>query len=63
MKFGHAVVVGGSIAGVLAAAARHFERVTVIERDELTDEPVIRKGAPQGSQIHVLPPIGEVRAR
>jgi 2-polyprenyl-6-methoxyphenol hydroxylase-like FAD-dependent oxidoreductase len=60
-KFGHGVVVGGSIAGVLAAgaAADHFERVTVIERDELPDQPVSRKGAPQGNQIHVLLPIGE----
>ena len=32
----HAVVIGGSIAGLAAAGvlARHFERVTLLERDE-----------------------------
>ncbi|HEY2715504.1 MAG TPA: FAD-dependent monooxygenase [Solirubrobacterales bacterium] len=52
---------GGSIAGLLAAAALspHFERVTVIERDELPDAPLPRKGVPQGNQVHVLLPIGE----
>jgi 2-polyprenyl-6-methoxyphenol hydroxylase-like FAD-dependent oxidoreductase len=55
------VVIGGSVAGLLAAAAaaRHFECVTVLERDRLTDGPVTRKGSPQGNQIHILLPIGE----
>ena len=52
----HAVVVGGSVAGLLAARvlSEHFERVTLIERDELarTSEP--RKGVPQGNHLHVL---------
>ncbi|MBS1879338.1 MAG: FAD-dependent monooxygenase [Actinobacteria bacterium] len=61
MKDSHAVVVGGSIAGLLAAAAaaKHLQRVTVLDRDPLPDEPVVRKGAPQGSQAHVLLPPGE----
>lgn len=61
MRSDHAIVVGGSISGVLAAAvlAEHFERVTVIERDQLEDAPVARKGVPQGNQIHVLLPVGE----
>jgi 2-polyprenyl-6-methoxyphenol hydroxylase-like FAD-dependent oxidoreductase len=61
MRAGHAVVVGGSIGGLLAAgaAAAHFERVTVLERDRLEDRPVTRKGSPQGNQIHILLPIGE----
>jgi 2-polyprenyl-6-methoxyphenol hydroxylase-like FAD-dependent oxidoreductase len=56
-----AVVIGGSVAGLLAAgaAARHFDQVTVLERDKLEDAPVSRKGAPQGKQIHVLLPIGK----
>jgi glycine/D-amino acid oxidase-like deaminating enzyme len=44
----HAVVIGGSLAGMLAARvlSDHFERVTVIERDALPDEPTPRKGVP-----------------
>lgn len=52
----HAVVLGGSIAGLLAAhvLSRHFERVTLIERDAFPagDEP--RKGVPQSYQLHGL---------
>lgn len=63
MSRDHLVVVGGSIAGVLAAAAAadYFDHVTLIERDRLPDEAVGRKGAPQGNQIHILLPIGEER--
>ncbi|MDB4894797.1 MAG: hypothetical protein JWN15_1059 [Firmicutes bacterium] len=52
----HAVVIGGSMAGLLAARvlANRFERVTVIERDELKNEPVVRKGAPQANHAHAL---------
>ncbi|MDT7717973.1 MAG: hypothetical protein QOH09_3965 [Pseudonocardiales bacterium] len=57
---GHAVVVGGSMAGLLAARvlANHFERVTLVERDALTDSAQTRKGVPQGHQLHVLLPRG-----
>ena len=53
---GHAVVVGGSMAGLLAARALtgHFDRVTVVERDLLPDGAEPRKGVPQGRQIHAL---------
>jgi 2-polyprenyl-6-methoxyphenol hydroxylase-like FAD-dependent oxidoreductase len=56
----HAVVVGGSIAGLCAAAValRHFDRVTLIERDELRDDAAVRKGVGQGNQIHALLPLG-----
>lgn len=53
----HAVVVGGSLAGMLAARvlARHADRVTVIERDRYPEAAdAYRSGAPQGRHIHVL---------
>jgi flavin-dependent dehydrogenase len=51
-----AVVVGGSMAGLLAARvlAEHFRQVIVVERDELRDAPVTRTGAPQAFHVHVL---------
>src|SRR5579884_583202 len=52
----HAVVIGGSMAGLLAARvlSDHFEQVTVIERDRLTDDAEARKGVPQGRHVHNL---------
>ncbi len=46
----HAVVIGGSMAGLLAAhvLSDHFEQVTLIERDRLTGDAEARKGVPQG---------------
>ena len=42
----HAVVVGGSLAGMLAARvlADHFDAVTVLERDRFPETPAARKG-------------------
>lgn len=53
---GHAVVVGASIAGLLAARALSdaFTRVTVIDRDALPDAPETRRGVPQSRQVHGL---------
>jgi 2-polyprenyl-6-methoxyphenol hydroxylase-like FAD-dependent oxidoreductase len=53
---GHAVVIGGSISGLLAvqALSRHFERVTLVERDHFPDVPEARKGVPQARHAHVL---------
>ncbi|WP_421742957.1 NAD(P)/FAD-dependent oxidoreductase [Cellulomonas sp.] len=50
------VVVGGSIAGLLAAAALAApgRSVTVLERDELPVGPEPRPGVPQGRQPHVF---------
>jgi 2-polyprenyl-6-methoxyphenol hydroxylase-like FAD-dependent oxidoreductase len=50
------VVVGASIAGLLAARvlADSFGRVTVIERDELPDTAETRRGVPQGHHAHGL---------
>ncbi|GAA6616653.1 FAD-dependent oxidoreductase [Scytonema sp. NUACC26] len=51
-----AVVIGGSIAGLLVARvlADYFGRVTVVERDRFPSEPVPRPGVPQSYQLHVL---------
>jgi len=51
-----AVVIGGSMAGLLTARvlAGHLDRVTLIERDALPDEAEHRKGVPQSRQLHVL---------
>lgn len=53
---GRAVVVGGSVAGMLTARvlADRYATVTVIERDQLADESVRRPGVPQGAQPHGL---------
>lgn len=51
-----AIVIGGSIAGLLAARvlADSFAEVTVIERDKLPEQPELRKGVAQSAQPHVL---------
>jgi 2-polyprenyl-6-methoxyphenol hydroxylase-like FAD-dependent oxidoreductase len=51
-----AVVIGGSIAGMLAAhiLAKHFKQVTIIERDRLPDTPIPRASVPQSFQAHGL---------
>lgn len=52
----HAVVIGASMAGLLASRvlSEHFEQVTVIERDHLPQEIQPRKGVPQGRHVHIL---------
>jgi flavin-dependent dehydrogenase len=56
-RLGHrAVVVGGSIAGLITARvlSEYFDQVTVLERDEIGDKPVIHKSVPHGNHLHVL---------
>jgi 2-polyprenyl-6-methoxyphenol hydroxylase-like FAD-dependent oxidoreductase len=55
-----AVVLGASMGGLLAARvlADFFGTVTVFERDELSDDPVNRRGVPQGRHVHALLPRG-----
>jgi flavin-dependent dehydrogenase len=55
-RIGHAVVVGASIAGLLAARALsdHAQQVTIIERDQLPNGPAFRAGVPQSRHLHVL---------
>src|SRR5262249_25605512 len=52
----HAVVVGGSMAGMLAARvlADHFDAVTLLERDRFPETPAARTGLPQGRHAHAL---------
>lgn len=56
MSHNHAIVIGGSMAGLLAARALsdHFQRITIIERDSLPTEAEARAGVPQGRHLHVL---------
>ena len=51
-----AIVLGASMGGLLAARvlADFFGSVTVIERDELPDDPANRRGVPQGRHVHAL---------
>jgi len=55
MRGKQAIVIGAGLAGLMGArvAADHYDRVTVLEKDDLPGtEP--RKGVPQGNHIHVL---------
>ena len=51
-----ALVIGGSIAGLLAARVlvEHFQIVTVVERDQRLALPAPRHGVPQAAHQHVL---------
>jgi 2-polyprenyl-6-methoxyphenol hydroxylase-like FAD-dependent oxidoreductase len=53
---GHAVVIGGGMAGLLATAvlAEFFEHVTVLERSSATDRHPWPSGAPQARYPHLL---------
>ena len=52
----HAVVMGGSITGLLTARVllNHFEQVTLLERDQFPELPEARPGVPQGAHVHGL---------
>lgn len=52
----HVVVLGGSMAGLLAARVltEHFDRVTLVERDVLSLQAGQRRGVPQGRHTHAL---------
>jgi len=55
-----AIVIGGSIAGLLSARvlADHFARVVILERDNLSDGTGTRKGIPHAQHAHALLPGG-----
>jgi 2-polyprenyl-6-methoxyphenol hydroxylase-like FAD-dependent oxidoreductase len=52
----HAIVIGGSIAGLFATRvlSDYFETVTLVERDRITAERGEHKGVPQSRHVHVL---------
>jgi len=59
----HVVVIGGSMAGLLAAKvlSNHYEQITIVERDAIkleenseTPQALERKGVPQSPQPHIL---------
>jgi 2-polyprenyl-6-methoxyphenol hydroxylase-like FAD-dependent oxidoreductase len=51
-----AIVIGGGIAGLMAARVlcNHFVHVIVVERDVYPDAISPRNGTPQSNQVHVL---------
>ncbi|MEU0572466.1 FAD-binding monooxygenase [Nonomuraea sp. NPDC005983] len=56
-RLGHrAIVLGGSMAGLLAARvlAESFAEVVIVDRDELTGVTTARRGVPQGRHVHGL---------
>jgi 2-polyprenyl-6-methoxyphenol hydroxylase-like FAD-dependent oxidoreductase len=61
MNRNRAVVVGGGIAGKLAARvlSEFFKEVIIIEKDKKNEHVTNRKGVPQGHQGHVLLKSGE----
>ncbi|WP_049867252.1 NAD(P)/FAD-dependent oxidoreductase [Paenibacillus sp. D9] len=56
-----AIVIGGSMAGLLAAKvlSGHYGEIIVIERDELQDRPANRPGVPQDHHPHRLQHLGK----
>ncbi len=59
----HALVIGASVAGLLAARvlSEFYDRVTVIERDALpTGISETRRAVPQDRQIHGMQPAGQL---
>ena len=52
----HAIVIGASISGLLAARvlSAHFDRVTVFDRDVLPSTIENRRAVPQGQHGHGL---------
>lgn len=53
---GHAIVIGGSVAGLFATRvlSDYFETVTLIERDRISEAGGEHKGVPQSRHVHVL---------
>lgn len=51
-----AIVIGGGMAGLLAARvlADHFDEVILLERDRYPDGPELRSGVPQARHVHLL---------
>jgi len=56
MNRDHAIIIGGSIGGMLVARvlSEHFKQVTLIEHDELNHQTSFRPGVPQARHLHAL---------
>ncbi len=56
VKFGQAVIIGGSIAGMCAArvVSEFYEKVIIIERDPILENASIRPGVPQSRHLHAI---------
>jgi 2-polyprenyl-6-methoxyphenol hydroxylase-like FAD-dependent oxidoreductase len=52
----HAIVIGGSITGMMTARvlSDYFDQVSVYERDTIAEGPVLHKSVPQGDHLHAL---------
>jgi 2-polyprenyl-6-methoxyphenol hydroxylase-like FAD-dependent oxidoreductase len=55
-RAGHALIIGSGIAGLIAARVLSdtFDRVTIVDRDYLSDKPEARQGVPQARHPHTL---------
>jgi 2-polyprenyl-6-methoxyphenol hydroxylase-like FAD-dependent oxidoreductase len=56
----HAVILGASMSGLLAARVLSdcYRTVTVVERDQMPTNAAQRRGVPQGRHVHALWPRG-----
>jgi len=54
----HAIILGGSFAGLMTAKAlsHHYKKVTIIEKDKVHRHPEARKGQPHTQHLHGLLP-------
>lgn len=55
-NFKQAIIIGGSLGGLLTARvlSQHFEKVIILERDPIRSQPEPRKGQPQARHLHGL---------
>lgn len=55
-----AIVIGGSLGGLLTARAlrNHFDEIIILEKDKVNNEPESRKGQPHTKHLHGLLPAG-----
>ena len=60
MALDHVAIVGCSFGGIATAGAlaQHFDRVTIVERDDIPDAPDPRKGVPQSPHVHGILKLG-----
>ena len=56
IKHQAAIIIGGGIAGLLAARTLcgHFKEIIIIEKDKYPSQDGPRNGTPQSNHIHVL---------